>query len=66
MRAFERWGRRSRAITADIVTGAVSVDIYNEKSKFYLDITNLDGKRGLNRSGVLAGANFIALRRACW
>ena len=33
--------------------------------KFCLDMPNLEGKRGLNRSGVLAGANFIALRRVC-
>ena len=36
-----------------------------EISKFCLDMTNLEGKHALNRSGVLAGANFIALRRAC-
>ena len=32
-------------------------------SKFCLDMTNLEGKRALNRPGVFAGANFIALRR---
>ena len=34
-----------------------------ENSKFCLNMTNLEGKRALNRPGVLAGANFIALRR---
>ena len=37
-----------------------------EISKFCLDMTNLEGKRALNCSRVLAGANFIALRRASW
>ena len=36
-----------------------------ETSKFWLDMTNLKGNRALNCPGVLAGANFITLRRAC-
>ena len=32
-------------------------------SKFCLAMANLEGKRALNRPGVLAGANFIAFRR---
>ena len=34
------------------------------KSKFSWEMQDLDRFRALNRSGVLAGANFIALRRA--
>ena len=50
-------------MTADIVPVSVPAGICNEKLKFCLDMMNLEGKFALNRSEVLAGANFIALRR---